>query len=171
MSLRDTLEEHRKYVLIGVGVVFLISLILMTQTLFGGGGGEPVRTFENIVYYDLASQTIIVKPYDHDMRDDLQSPLPDRPQAYIAGVFACGSCPEGVLEDGMTLAELDAAGMFVAYIKQIDSTGRRDQWGGRLVQYRAPNGNRWYDIDTDQAFALVTLPFERCPDAIACAAE
>ncbi|MEO0474437.1 MAG: hypothetical protein AAF085_00510 [Planctomycetota bacterium] len=166
LELRKKLEENQSVVVIGLVVVILFCLGVVACQLMGGGpgaGSSDVR----LVYFDMDSQTVRI--IDHTYPDLPTSPLEGTESVYIASVFSCEDCPKGKIKDGMTLEELKAEGMFVAWLEKRDPEVSEEMaMFGEGYSYRSLENDRWYK-NTERGYEAIHAKLvERCSQARIC---
>ncbi|MEM9344996.1 MAG: hypothetical protein AAGB26_00120 [Planctomycetota bacterium] len=142
LELRKKLEENQSVVLIALILVIVVSLSMVFCHLVGGGARSYSGTVD-LVYFDLESETVrIVK---HEYPDTPASPLKGTDNVYLASVYSCKECPKGQIKDGMTLDDLKANGMFVAWIERIEPNITDElALSGQAYAYRTLEDETWY---------------------------
>jgi len=110
MSAREFFNNNPAIVTGGAVLVLVLCLSAIACQLFGGRGGSSSDV--KIVYYDVSSSSILLVP----AKDRPTSPLADNPNAYRTMVLSCGECSD--LSDGMSRADIEAAGMTIAYLNK-----------------------------------------------------
>ncbi|MEM6506464.1 MAG: hypothetical protein AAF711_13565 [Planctomycetota bacterium] len=142
LELRKKLEENQSIVLIALILVIVASLSMVFCHLVGGGPGSYSSTVE-LVYFDLDSETVRI--VEHEYPDMPTSPLEGTDSVYLASVYSCQECPKGQIKDGMTLGDLKANGMFVAWIERIEPDIAHEQaLSGEAYAYRTLDDETWH---------------------------
>jgi len=158
MNVREFMNDNPQYVYIGAGVLFFFSMMLVMCQLFGGGGGAS--DYE-VFYYDTEKKTIRIVEFSAG--DIALSPLEDEPNVYQAMLYACGECDSGAIHDGMTIAEVEAAGMTVRYITKFEQGEGEgaDAFEGGQMFFSPPDRIDWKpDYEATEV--------DDCPDARPC---
>lgn len=166
LELRDKLEENQSIVIVGLLAVILLSLGLVMCQMFGGGTASYSNKVK-LVYFDTANQSIRV--VDHEYPEMHKSPLEGTTDVFFAAVFACEDCPEGVIKDGMTLADLKANGLFIGWLEKIDpNPDQAIAMFGEGMMFRTIEKDRWYRA-TDKGYDMIqTRVYEKCSTARRC---
>lgn len=166
LELRKKLEENQSFVLIGLICIIVFSLSLVVCQLTGGGAGSYSSEVK-LVYFDLDSQTVRVVKHEYPAIP--ASPLEGTEDVFLASVYACEECPEGALKDGMSLADLEAEGMFIAWLERHDPDASEEMMMfGEGYQYRTVENDQWYKV-TDKGYEQITRGvYDRCPQARIC---
>ncbi len=162
MGLRETMNNNPAAVTGGAVVVLLLALgfAAIRGGLFSGGG-RNIGTAQ-IIYYDVANKQIKLvptkmgEPYPN-------SPLDGSPETYQATVFACGECPEGNVVDGLTLADLEAKGMYIGWLQKRDPGTEADPSFNPSVMYRAFKGGSWVSGSDSRWYTTEDKIQRQCP--------
>jgi hypothetical protein len=142
LELRKKLEENQSITIVALLVVILFCLSLVVCQLIGGGPGTSTTAVQ-LVYYDLDSKTIKIVAHEYPAQPT--SPLEGTENVFMASVFACEECPEGQIKDGMSLEDLKAEGMFIAWLERIDPNMTEEMaMFGEGNSYRTLESDRWY---------------------------
>lgn len=166
LELRKKLEENQSFVLIGLIFIIVFSLSLVVCQLTGGGSGSYSQEVK-LVYFDLTNQTIRV--VDHEYPAIPASPLEGTDDVFLASVYACEECPKGKIKDGMTMADLKAEGMFVAWLERYDPDVTEEMaMYGEGYLYRTLENDKWYKATDPGYDQIVRGLYERCPGARVC---
>ena len=166
LELREKLQENQSVLAVVLILVIVLCLSLVMCQLFGGGSGSYSNEVK-LVYFDTANKTVRV--IDHEYPDMPASPLAGTDNTFLASVYACDDCPKGKIKDGMTLAELEAEGMFVAWLERIDpnATPEMAMFGSDRT-YRRVTDQRWYRSD-EQGYAQMNKELQaRCARSVYC---
>ena len=166
LELRKKLEENQSIAVIALLAVIIFCLVLVTCQLTGGGSGPSTSEVE-LVYFDLESQTI--KIVEHQYPEQPSSPLTGTDNVFLTRVYSCKECPDGQVKDGMSLEDLKAEGMFIAWLEKIDPN-MTDQMAmmGEGYSYRTVENDRWY-TPADKSYAAINKRlFSECPRAWTC---
>lgn len=118
MSVREFCNNNPAIITGGAVLVLVLCLSAIACQLFGGGTGPSSDV--QLIYYDVSSSSILLVP----AKDRPASPLADNANAYRTMILSCGEC--GELSDGMSRADIEAAGMTIAYLNKdpdANSTG------------------------------------------------
>lgn len=163
-NLREKMEENASAVKVGAGVLILLSLGFIVVRLFGGGGTN-LQTQSTAIYYDVDQK--VIKLVEHDTSaGPVPSPMPGAENVFIASVWFCGD-GEGVeVTDGMALAELERAGLFIAWLEKADTTPKGSAYNSRPMMYRTLDNTAWSKGETLAVTKIIESPQERCKDAV-----
>ena len=166
LELRKKLEENQSFVLIGLICIIVFSLSLVVCQLTGGGPRSYSSEVE-LVYFDLTSNTIRV--VEHEYPEIPKSPLEGTEDVFMASVYACEECPEGAIKDGMSLDDLKAEGMFIAWLERYDANVTEEMaMFGESYLYRTIESDKWYKATDPGYDKLVRGLYDRCPKASRC---
>lgn len=162
MGVREYANNNPAVITGGAVFILVVCLGVIACQLFGGGGGGNSSNVK-LVYYDISNNTISFVP----AQDRPLSPLADNANAYRAVIMSCGEC--GELTEGMTNAEIDAAGMFVAYIQQLPSgdgagADRMLEQNINIADVRAGQvtDNSWFSQNSEYGLNYMTQIMD-CP--------
>lgn len=142
MGLRDTMNNNPAAMTGGIAVVLVLSLVLVVCRFMGGGSSSSATT---IIYYDITNKQFKVVEHDYAKMTYPSSPFEGTSDVFIATIWACGECPEGGVTDGMSLADLEAKGMFVGWIeKVVDGSAQGGDDREQVTVYASMAGKTWY---------------------------
>ncbi|MFK7789548.1 MAG: hypothetical protein AB8C95_08685 [Phycisphaeraceae bacterium] len=163
-SIREKLEDNQAVVMIGAGVLIAGSVILLILRLTAGGGAAELQTQATVIYYDLDQQAI--KLVEHDTSTGpAASPLAGTENVFVAAVWYCGESQGASLSDGMTLEELEEAGLFIAWLEKNDDRVQANEYVTNPRQYRTLDDPAWKRGETPAVIAILEGPLDRCEDA------
>ena len=161
-NLRDKLEDNKTAVLIGAGVLILLSIVLVILRL--SGGSPSLGTASTVIYYDVDQKVISL--VEHDMSSGLApSPKPGTENVFIAAVWYCGE-KSGEVSDGMTLEELESEGLFIGWLEKEDTGQQGDEYNTRPMLFRSLDDPTWVRAETAASLKIIESPLERCADAV-----
>lgn len=166
LDIREKLNENPIVMVAGVGVVLLLCLsVIFCQLVDTGSSSVKVK----YVYFDDASKSIRVVEFK--LPEELPtSPLEGTDNVYMATVFSCEDCPKGSVKDGMTLAELEAAGMYIGWLSRIDP-GKESQ-GAMLGEdgydYRRLDEEVWHKEFTPEVDKIRKEATSKCEKSMVC---
>jgi len=163
-DLRDKLEDNKPVVLGAAGLLILLSIVYLIVSMFTGGGNAP-GTKATLIYFDLAGQKVQLVDFDASSGELPATPLSAGAEVFLASVWSCGESSDAKLTDGMTLSELEAAGLFIAWLEKEDPNGAINEFGTRPMLYRTLSQPKWVKADTAQSLAIIESPYDKCPDA------
>lgn len=163
---REWMNENQLYVAVGVGAIFLICISLVVCQFTGG---RPAGTELRLIYFNDTDKTIQIVEFNTS-EGFPGSPLEGTTDVYEAALYACDECPEGVLRDGMTVAELEEAGLFIGWLQKREQTTEGEQAGmdGYAYTFRHPEGEKWYTQNDPSTARLQAWPYEKCAGARPC---
>ena len=156
MSLREYFNNNPAVVTGGAVLVLVLCLSVIAWQLFGGGGGGN-STDVQLVYYDVSSNSILLVP----AKDRPASPLADNDKAFRTMILSCGECSD--LKDGMSRADIEGAGMMIAYLNKDASGEDADPLMGRdMLVSSIDSPDQWYTSISPEGGALMGDPWV-CP--------
>jgi len=167
LELRKKMEEYRAFVIVGLCVIILISLSLMLCHVVGGPSASSYTNTVELVYFDTETKTI--KLVKHEYPAIPASPLAGKENVFLASVYACEDCPKGAIKDGMTLEQIKAEGMFIAWLERIDPNATDEMaLFGEGYSYRLPEEDKWYSSADPGYQKIIRDLYERCPKVRVC---
>ena len=165
LELRKKIEGHRPFIFLGLLFVIVLCLGLAVCQLTGGRSNASRKA--ELVYFDLSSQTIRI--VEHQYPATPASPLPGTTDVFLARVYACEDCPEGVIKDGMTTADLESNGLFIGYLERYapEPEEKPLMYAGG-ASYRALDNDQWHELASQGYDQLIADVYKRCPKAKMC---
>lgn len=163
-DLRDTLDEKKPIVIGAAGLLILLSIVYLVVSMFTGGGNAP-GTKATLIYFDVAGQKVQLVDFDASSGELPATPLTAGAEVFLASVWYCGDSSDAKLSDGMALSELEAAGLFIAWLEKVDPNGAVNEFGTRPMLYRTLSQPKWVKAETAQSLAIIESPYDKCPDA------
>lgn len=162
-QLREKLEDNAMAVKIGAGVLILLSLVFIVVNM-AGGGGPSVQTQTTVIYYDVDQK--VIKLVEHDTSaGPPSSPMNGTENVFIASVWYCDEGKDADVSDGMALADLEAEGLFIAWLEKADPAAKADEYNARPMMYRKLDSENWSKGETPAVMKIIESPLERCQDA------
>ena len=162
-NLRDTLEENKTAVMIGAGVLILLSIVLLVIRM-SGGGSASLGTASKVIYYDVDQKTISL--VEHDMgTGPAPSPKPGSESVFIAAVWYCGDSGGAEVSDGMSLDELESKGFFIGWLEKDDPETKPDEYNTRPMMFRTLDNPTWVKGETAASLKIIEGPLNKCADA------
>lgn len=172
MNLRETLNNNAAAVTLVAVVVLIVALGIMLWS----NQGSKQRAWK-AYYFDLNTQTIFAdepgKAVPFDRGTGVFSYFDgDHGPAVRATVYTCGD--PGDVRSGMTLAQLDAVGAFVAAVYRLSpeviaarsQADSKDLVPGDLLfktnLVADVGGKNWYPEDSAEARSLLDAAMARC---------
>ncbi|MEM9916355.1 MAG: hypothetical protein AAF911_15475 [Planctomycetota bacterium] len=179
MSVREFLNNNSAVATI-VAVVLLV--MALGVIIWQNQGPQPRQL--DVFYYDLNTQEVFV--------DDLSRVVPfdrgngayefadgPRGSAVRAMIYTCGDPEE--IKEGMTLAEIEAAGGFIAYLERftpqmLERQARID--AGESISYEdyevdydsvwvsTPEGQTWVNQNSEAGTQVIQSGLQRCGNVI-----
>lgn len=162
-GLREKLDDNRPAVMIGAGVLIVLSLIWLVVRL-SGGGAPTLPTQATAVYFDLDQQTIRLIEHDTSTGPPA-SPMAGTDNVFIASVWYCGDAQGVSLTDGMTLAALEDAGLFIAWLERDDPDTPANAYVTNPILMRTLENPVWQKGESPAGLAIIESPLDRCEDA------
>ena len=163
-ELRDKLEDNKPVVMGAAGVLILLCIVYLIISMLAGGGNSP-GTKATLIYFDVAGQKIQLVAFDADSDELPTSPLAGSGEVFLASIWYCGDSASAELTDGMTLSDLEAAGMFVGWLEKEDPNGLVNEFGTRPMLYRTLSQPQWVKADTPRSLDIIEGPYDKCADA------
>ena len=164
-ELREKLEDNRPMVMIGAGVLIALSLIWLIVRLSGGGGAATLPTQATVIYYNVDQQTIQLVEHDTSTGPPV-SPMAGTDNVFVASVWYCGDAKDASLEDGMTLAALEDAGLFIAWLERDDPDNTSaNEYVTDPVLLRTLDNPAWHKGESPAGLTIIQTPLDRCEDA------
>lgn len=163
-ELRDKLEDHKPVVMGAAGVLILLSIVYLIISMFTGGSSSP-GTKATLIYFDVAGQKVQLVEFDASSGELPSTPLAGSPDVFLASVWYCGESVAAELTDGMSLSDLEAAGMFIAWLEKEDPNGIVNEFGTRPMLYRTLSQPQWVKADTPKTLDIIEGPYDKCADA------
>lgn len=173
-DILDWLEDHKQrkktegqppYVVVGLLLVIVLCLGMAFCHLTGGrsNASRPVE----LVYFDLSSQTIRLVEHQYAAAPD--SPLPGTTDVFLARVFGCKDCPEGLITEGMTIEDLESNDLFIGYLERYapEPEEKPLMYAGG-ASYRSLDNDQWYELSSEGYDQLIADVYKRCPKAKMC---
>ena len=165
MDLKEILEDKRRRVSIGGAVLAVLLLLVLVVRSCGGGGGFEVEPFTKAIYYDVSNKKVLIVEIDEGSRQ-LASPREPGGDVYLASIYTCGEYRQGMLKDGMTLAELESAGMKIAWIEKLDYGPVEGEDNGLFLSRH--DKVKWHAHSTEEAADIVEAPYRACDQVTWC---
>lgn len=158
MSAREFFNNNPAVVSGAAVLVLVLCLGAISCSLFGWGGAGGGSKNVQLVYYDLSNDSLkLVRAQDR-----LGSPLVGT-ETYLGYVMSCGEC--GEINEGMTRAELEAGGMYIAYLQTLpesDGMSRELMLEGQVEIYDFASEG-WYMMNSEQGM-LIAQDSRMCED-------
>lgn len=162
---RKKTEGYQPYVVVGLLLVIVLCLSMVVCHFTGGPGNASDKV--ELLYFDLSSQTIRIVEHQYATAPD--SPLPGTTDVFLARVFGCKDCPEGVIKEGMTIEDLQSNGLFIGYLERYapEPEEKPLMYSGG-ASYRALDNDQWYELASQGYDQLIANVYKRCPKAKMC---
>lgn len=161
-SIRDMLNENPVFVYIAVGLLTVTALSLVVCQSMGGGGSAP--SSHTMIYYDASKE--VLRVIEHDFSAGYSRPVLED-GLVEAVIYTCGEQEPGLISDGMSRADLENKGLFIAWLQRMDpNASEEDRLFEMMIQYKLVDSERWLKANDPGVNQILNAPAQRCPDAM-----